>query len=141
MEGIKMLENYIKEAGKEYKKLRHLIPIGVLRSEEDYDKAVRVLDAILDEIGKDESHLLTDLAETLSFFIEAYDKNHFQIPKSNPKKILRYLMNEHGLKQSDLPEIGSQGVVSEVLGGKRDLNARQISKLVKRFHVPADLFI
>lgn len=136
-----MLANYIKEAGREYKKLRHLIPIGMLHSEEDYEKAVRTLDAILDEIGKNETHPLSDLAETLGFFIEAYDKNHFQIPKSNPRKILRYLMDEHGFKQSDLPEIGSQGVVSEVLSGKRGLNARQISRLVKRFHLPADLFI
>ncbi len=30
-----------------------------------------------------------------------------------------YLMEEHGLRQSDLPEIGSQGVVSEILNGKR----------------------
>jgi HTH-type transcriptional regulator/antitoxin HigA len=29
-------------------------------------------------------------------------------------------MDEHELTQSDLPEIGSQGVVSEILSGKRD---------------------
>jgi HTH-type transcriptional regulator/antitoxin HigA len=35
-------------------------------------------------------------------------------------------MEQHGLKQTDLREIGSQGVVSEILSGKRDLNVRQI---------------
>ena len=36
------------------------------------------------------------------------------------------------------PEIGSQGVVSEVLAGKRALNLRQVKALAKRFAVPMD---
>ena len=55
--------------------------------------------------------------------------------------MLRFLMEQHGLSQSDLPEIGSQGVVSEILSGRRLLNARQITVLVARFGVSADLFI
>lgn len=50
-------------------------------------------------------------------------------------------MQEQGLRQSDLPQIGSQGVVSEVLTGKRDLNARQIKRLTKRFGVSPAVFI
>jgi HTH-type transcriptional regulator/antitoxin HigA len=50
-------------------------------------------------------------------------------------------MQEHGLRQSELPEVGSQGVVSEVLAGKRQLNARQIAALAKRFAVPAEVFL
>ena len=38
-------------------------------------------------------------------------------------------MKEHELRQSELPEIGSQGVVSEVLAEKRNLNNRQIRAL------------
>jgi transcriptional regulator with XRE-family HTH domain len=44
-------------------------------------------------------------------------------------------MEEHGLTQSDLPEIGSQDVLSEILRGKRELNVRQIRALATRFHV------
>ena len=50
-------------------------------------------------------------------------------------------MEQHQLKQSELPEIGSQGVVSEVLRGIRELNVRQIRALSERFHVPAAVFI
>jgi HTH-type transcriptional regulator / antitoxin HigA len=50
-------------------------------------------------------------------------------------------MEGHGLTQSDLPEIGSQGVVSEILRGKRELNVRQIRALAKRFHVSPGVFI
>ena len=49
-------------------------------------------------------------------------------------------MEEHGLSQSELPEVGSQGVVSEVLNGKRELNTRQIEALSLRFHLSPAVF-
>jgi HTH-type transcriptional regulator/antitoxin HigA len=55
--------------------------------------------------------------------------------------MLRFLMEEHSLKQSDLPEIGSQSLVSEILSGKRELNVRQIRALAKRFGVSPAAFI
>ncbi|MCB0071665.1 MAG: hypothetical protein KDE20_09420 [Caldilineaceae bacterium] len=54
---------------------------------------------------------------------------------------LRYLMDEHDLRQSDLPEVGSQGIVSEILSGKRELNVRQIRELAQRFHVDPAVFL
>jgi HTH-type transcriptional regulator/antitoxin HigA len=62
------------------------------------------------------------------------------MPTVKSGSILRFLMEEHGLKQADLPEIGSQGVVSEILRGKRELNTRQISILAKRFGVSPVVF-
>jgi HTH-type transcriptional regulator/antitoxin HigA len=50
-------------------------------------------------------------------------------------------MEEHGLTQADLSEIGSQGVVSEILHGKRELNTRQIKELSKRFGVSPAVFL
>jgi HTH-type transcriptional regulator/antitoxin HigA len=50
-------------------------------------------------------------------------------------------MAEHELRQSDFPEIGSQGVVSEILSNKRELNTRQIRKLAKRFGVSPAVFV
>jgi HTH-type transcriptional regulator/antitoxin HigA len=47
---------------------------------------------------------------------------------------------EHELTQTDLPEVGSQGVLSEVLHGKRELNVRQIRALADRFHVSPSVF-
>ena len=50
-------------------------------------------------------------------------------------------MAEHNLKQRDLSEIGSQGVVSEILSGKRLLNVRQIKQLANQFQVDPAIFI
>lgn len=49
-------------------------------------------------------------------------------------------MEAHGLKQSDLPEVGAQSVVSDMLAGKRKLNLRQVRALAKRFSVPMEVF-
>ena len=117
------------------------IPLGVIRSKAEYDRAVAALDALIDEIGEDEAHPLADLAEALSVFVEAYDKVNYPTPVPAPREMLRFLMDQHDLSQSGLPEIGSQGVVSEILSGKRRLNVKQISKLARRFKVAPGVFL
>ena len=116
-------------------------PILSIHNEREYDLAVGRLGELLDEVGDDEKHPLYGLLDTLSTLIEVYEEQHYPIPESSGVDMLRYLMEEHGLRQSDLPEIGSQGVVSEILNGKRELNTRQISGLAKRFHVSPAVFL
>ena len=55
---------------------------------------------------------------------------------------LKFLMEQHGLCQSDLKnKIGSQGVLSEILNGKRQLNLSHIKKLAVRFGVKQATFM
>ena len=136
-----MLAKQLVQAGNEYRSLRRQVPLGVIRSKAEYDRAVATLDTIIDEIGEDETHPLADLAEALSVFVEAYDKSHYQTPSPSPRAMLRFLMEQHDLGQSDLPEIGSQGVVSEIISGKRSLNVKQIARLAKRFNVSSSVFV
>ncbi|SEM85752.1 HTH-type transcriptional regulator / antitoxin HigA [Pseudomonas sp. ok272] len=111
------------------------------KNEADYDVLVKALDELLDLIGEDESHPLMSLVDILSDWIEAYDQHHRPMPQASGVDVLRYLMNEHGLTQSDLPGVGAQSVVSEVLSGKRQLNLRQIRWLAERFGVSVETFI
>lgn len=136
-----MTAQEMKQVAQEYRRLRTLVPLGTLRTKKDYERASEMLDTILDEIGEDEKHPLAELADALGVFIERYEAEHVRIPKAKPAAVLRFLMQEHDLRQSELPEIGSQGVVSEVLGGKRELNARQIKRLAKRFGVSPAVFV
>ncbi len=64
----------------------------------------------------------------------------FEQASASPAQVLRFLMDQHGLKQSDLPEIGPQSVVSQVLAERRMLNVRQIAALSGRFGITADVF-
>ncbi len=91
--------------------------------------------------GADESHPLAILAHQLGDLIESWEEAHVAEPHASGVEALKYLMNEHGLRQSDLPEIGSQGVVSEILAGKRELNLRQLRSLDHRFGVAEQVFI
>jgi HTH-type transcriptional regulator / antitoxin HigA len=102
---------------------------------------VERLNYLLDLVEDNETHPLYSLLDTLGILIEGYDREHYQIEDSPPQEILAFLMSEHNLSQGDLPEIGSQGVVSEILSGKRELNLRQIKALAKRFNVSPVTFI
>jgi len=119
----------------------NLSPLLSIRNEREYRAAVERLEALLDEIGTDESHPLYSLLDTLGTLIRAYEADHYPIPAVSGVETLRFLMDEQNLKQSDLPEIGSQGVVSEILNGKRELNTRQIRALAKRFKVSVAVFV
>ena len=118
-----------------------LEPIFLIRNEREYNAAVERLNDLLDEVGTDENHPLYGLLDTLGTLIEAYETEFEPLPPVSGADMLQYLMEEHDLRQADLPEIGSQGVVSEILNGKRELNVRQIRALAKRFEVSPAVFI
>lgn len=124
-----------------FQALTALVPLNTIRTKVDYEKAVAVLNQLLDAGAADEHFPLADLTNALGSLIGDYENANATGVEVGPIDTLRFLMEQHGLSQSDLPEIGSQGVVSEILRGKRDLNVRQIKKLAARFHVPAAVFI
>jgi HTH-type transcriptional regulator/antitoxin HigA len=118
-----------------------LSPLLSIRNEHEYDVAVERLNHLLDTVGSDEQHPLYTLLDTLGTLMHAYEEQHHPMPECSGADVLRFLMEEHGLTQSDLPEVGSQGVVSDILRGKRELNVRQIRALAKRFRVSPAVFI
>ncbi|MFO3391921.1 helix-turn-helix domain-containing protein [Legionella pneumophila serogroup 8] len=113
------------------------------QNDDEYEKLACMLDQLLDIVGGNESHELMGLVDVISHMITQYDENNDeQLQKGSGIDALKFLMEQHGLDQSDLKdEIGSQGVVSEILNGKRQLNLSHIKKLAKRFHVTPATFI
>lgn len=117
-----------------------------LHDEADYARALALVEAILDATRntadrEDASHPLAALLDFLIPAIHDYESTHYSVPKAAPHEVLRFLMEQHGLTQSQLPEVGNQSVVSQVLAGKRTLNLRQITRLCARFGVGADVFL
>ena len=119
----------------------NIAPLLTVRNEREYNAAVKRLNELLYEIGDNEKHPLHSLLDTLGTLIHAYEEEHYPIPDVTGAEVLRFLMDEHGLTQSDLPEVSSQGVVAEILSGKRELNVRQIRALAQKFRVSSAVFV
>ena len=129
----------LKEAIKAWPTLSKALSVPHKRAE--YEETVALLDELIDEVGENERHPLASLMETLSAVVEAYEQHHVPEFLGDARSSLKALMKEHGLTQKDIPEVGTQGVVSEVLNGKRRLNVRQIQALGRRFGVAQTVFL
>lgn len=131
----------VAEITSHFQALSAIVPLHTIHTEHDYDRAVAALNQLLDAGAADEKHPLADLTDTLGALISEYDDVHYPAQDVSSSAMLLFLMQQHDLAQSDLPEIGSQGVVSEILNGKRELNVRQIKALSARFGVSPAAFI
>lgn len=108
----------------------------------EYRALIESLDAILDAGGADETHPLAALAALVGELVAHWEQAHVPMPPAmGAVEALRFLMERDGLRQSDLPEIGNQAKVSEILAGKRALNLRQARALAERFGLPLEFFV
>lgn len=106
----------------------------------DLDRLIEFSGYLMDNMTLENN--FESLLNIVGDLIAKYESENIEEPKGTPIGVLRLLMEQHGLKQKDLVEIGSPGVISEVLNGKRELNKRQIDGLAKRFNCsPAVFFL
>ena len=116
-----------------------LLPI---RSDRQYRRAVGLLNALLDVVGANERHPLAGLLDVLADLLNAHEAREIPMPDAEPREVLRLLMDANGLTQTALgAELGGQPVVSAILSGKRQINARQAAALASRFGLSAAVFI
>ncbi len=120
--------------------------IKAIKTEKDYEAALarilELMDAKLDTPEGDELDALATLVEAyeaqdeeLTAFVEEANAIPTEIA------LLRTLMRQYGLTDSDLPEIGDKTMVSEVLNGKRILQRHSIEKLAERFGIRPAMFL
>lgn len=103
----------------------------------DYTAALMRLTSI-----EDPSPAEIDAIELLSLLVERYENERHPIPAADPVEVVRFLLDQHGLKQRDLADIfGGEPQVSMFLAGQRKLTIPQIQRLSARFHLPADVFL
>jgi len=120
---------------------KQLVGVTSVRTEEDYAQACATIDALLDEVGDNESHPLADVLGYLADQVKAYEDENFQIPEAEPSEVLRFLMEQHGLKQENLGDCAPQSRIADILNGKRSISKEIAKRLAHRFHVRADVFL
>jgi HTH-type transcriptional regulator/antitoxin HigA len=99
--------------------------------------AAHLMEKPEEEIGEEEGRLL----EMLSMLVEEYEGRVHPLPKTEPHKMLSYLLQEKGLKPSDLWATLPKSRVSEILNGKRGISKAQAKQLAELFRVPVELFL
>jgi HTH-type transcriptional regulator/antitoxin HigA len=111
-----------------------------LHDEVDYRNALAVLDAMAGfKMNADQQ----DYFEAIATFIEKYEAQHHAIDaaKMTPIELIRSLMAEHGMNESDLGRLlGDRSLGNRLLSGQRELSKAHIRILAERFSLnPAAL--
>ena len=111
----------------------------VLKTETDYNIAAARLMAIFHaEPGTPEG----DELDLLTVLVKDYDDKHYQLPELDPLEVIKYKMDEMGMKAKDLEAIiGSKGHVSAILSGKREITLKMAQRLKNFFRIPAEVFL
>jgi HTH-type transcriptional regulator / antitoxin HigA len=119
--------------------LKEYIP-QVIETELEYDRALAIAEKLT--FAKDRTPEEKALHKLVVTLIEAYEIENYPMEESTPHKIFQHLMESSGTRQADLVGIiGSSGVVSEVVGGKRSISKTQAKALGAYFKVSSSLFI
>lgn len=120
---------------------KHLLGVTTVTTEEDHARALVLIDVLLDAVRDDESHPLAEILDYLAEHVQAYEAGQASIPEAEPRAVLRFLMDQHGLKQSDLADCAPQSRISDILAGRRGISKETAKRLARRFHVNADCFL
>ncbi len=120
----------------------HLLPYAhIPRNESEYKKLLVIVDKLMAMSRRVKDERVISFLQLIAKNIEEYESHRFSTKQASPLEILQFLMEEHDLGQGDLPEIGSQSLVSKILCGERQLTVEHIQKLSKRFGVSPSVFI
>jgi len=135
----------ITEAIKVSQQLVSIVPLlGGSTSKADYKAAVELAEYLVEF---DPSNPLIDM---LTAKIDRYENESPDFAEFNALlastppgvSMLRFLMDQHGLTQSDFEnEIGQRSLVSRILNGDRNLTVEHMKALAKRFNLPVSMFV
>jgi HTH-type transcriptional regulator/antitoxin HigA len=126
--------------GSTYSKLLAEIAPRAIETEEEYDRLLAVAERLT--FAKNLTPEERALYKLLVTLIEVYETENYPMDKSEPHEILQHIMESSGTRQADLVGIiGSSGVVSEVVNGKRAISKAQAKALGDYFKISPSLFI
>jgi HTH-type transcriptional regulator/antitoxin HigA len=108
-----------------------------LHDKVDHESALAVLDAMAGfEMNGDQE----DYFDAIATFVEKYEARHHAIggDAMTPVDLLRSLMDEHGMSESDLGRLlGDRSLGHRILSGERELSKAHIRTLAKHFGLNA----
>lgn len=138
-----LVSGNIPEMAKAWATFQREVGLRIIHTEAEYLHIRQLADFLADEVGDDESHALYSMFELAMELLEHWEKEHVEMPKAEPREILRFLLEQHNLKQKDLEGegIASQSLISDVLAGRSTISKRLAKSLSERFHVEIGAFL
>ncbi len=110
----------------------HVVPYThIPHNEKEYKKLMAFVDELMEWSRHHQDEHATSLLTLIAGNIETYENHHYRAKKISSIEMLKFLMDEHGLGQGDLPEIGSQSLVSKILNGERQLLPESLNKVAE----------
>jgi HTH-type transcriptional regulator / antitoxin HigA len=106
----------------------------VISDDEQYYEYCDILEEL---VFSDEPEKRQDEIDLLTLLIETWDKNNNGIPELDPVELIKSLMEDHDLKQTDLVEIAGVGksTISEILNYKKRMSKNVIRNLANHFKI------
>lgn len=120
--------------------LDEALPV-VIRTDKEHQRLLQVTAKLMEKPDEEMSEEEGRLLEMLAMLIEEYEDRVHPLPTGAPHKILAALLEERGLRPSDLWSIIPKSRVSEILSGKRGISKAQARQLAEHFRVPVELFL
>lgn len=125
-----------------YRKLLAKAQPQPIHNEQDYDRTIEEIGALMDRGERNLSPEEASLLEMMSILVERYEQERYPLKPSKPGEIVQFLLEQRELRQQDLAKVlGSKSHVSEIVSGKREPSKGQVKKLAEFFHVSPALFI
>src|SRR5258707_2261373 len=113
----------------------------VIESEREHERTLAEIETLMDK-GDHRSPEEDAALELMVQLIQDYEQKHYPIRDPSPVEMLGYLMEQRGLKQSDLvPIFKSRGYVSDVVNGRRAISRAHAKQLAAFFGVSRQLFL
>ncbi len=114
---------------------------ATIETEADRQRVLPVVNNLMHK-GADLSPEEARLLRLLASLVAAYEARAFPIAPLPPEVLLKTLLEERGLRQKDLlPVFGSEGVISDVLAGRRAIGKKKAQELAAFFDVSYKLFL
>lgn len=121
-------------------------PPRLMANKKVYGHYLKVVEILMEEIEeehfpKSAQTMILDYIQSVTPFLEAYEKKEFPFKGANPEEVLRFLMEQNNLSQYDLAaDFGGQPVVSDILNKRRKMTREQIERLSQRFRISPATF-
>jgi HTH-type transcriptional regulator / antitoxin HigA len=124
-----------------YLELVQQVPLRPIRSEEELDRAIAMIDALLDQERRNSDE--EDYLDVLSDLVEKYEDEHEPMPPVVDAELLRFLIESQETTQAKVATATgiSESTISEILAGKRELNRKHIEALSRHFHISPAAFL